>query len=277
MKRLLLGMLGLLLAGAALADGAGSVRKRVEGSMLVTGTIEVAPDGTVSGYRLDRPEKLPPVVIDLLGKSVPHWTFQPVLLQGRPVPAKARMSLRLGARPQGDGSYEVAIRGAYFGEPSSKIKGEMRAPGYPGAAIDARVAGTVYLLLRIDPAGKVSDAVAEQVNLEVVASDTVLKRWRRLFANVSIEAARRWTFNPVSPEEGAAYRVVRVPVAYRLHALGAAEPDTYGQWQAYIPGPVEPAPWLDAGKLLTGPADALPGDGVYGQSELLLLTPLDHG
>lgn len=278
MKRLLLGWVGVLLAGAALAAGPGGVRKRVEASMLVTGTIEVAPDGTVRRYTLDRQDRLPPVVTDVIGKNVRRWAFEPVLRDGKPVAAKAKMSLRLVARPLGDGDFEVGIRGAYFGERSSDVKGHLEPPRYPPAAVRARVAGTVYLLLRIDRAGRVDDAVARQVNLAVVASDTVLQRWRRLFAGACVEAARGWTFNPAAPDDERAYRIVRVPVAYHLHRWGADDRDTYGQWEGYVPGPLEPAPWFDARRMLTVGVDALPADGgIYGKPSLVLRTPLDRG
>lgn len=52
MKHRLAGMAGVLFATAALAAGPGGVRGRMEASMLVTGTIAVAPDRSVSGYTL---------------------------------------------------------------------------------------------------------------------------------------------------------------------------------------------------------------------------------
>ena len=49
------------------------MRKQVEASMLVTGELVVAPDGTVKSYTLDRADKLPPEVRELLAKVVPGW------------------------------------------------------------------------------------------------------------------------------------------------------------------------------------------------------------
>lgn len=277
MKRLLLSLAGLLLCSAALAAGPAAVRKRVEASMLVTGTIEVAPDGTVQGYTLDRAKDLPPVATDIIGKNIPHWTFQPVLLAGKPVAAKAKMSLRLVAKPIGNGDYTVSVSGAYFGERNTSLKRDMsERPRYPQAALHARVAGTVYLLLRLDRAGKVQDALAEQVNLTAIDSDNGLDHWRQVFATSSLDAARHWTFAPAQASDQATFRIVRVPVVYHLEAWGQTPPDTYGQWQGYVPGPIEPAPWFDADKMLSGGADALPGDGVYDKPSLSLLTPLDR-
>lgn len=281
MKRLLLGMLGLLLAGTVFAGGVRAVRARVEGSMVVTGTIGVTPQGTVLGYTLDQPEKLPPVVVDVIGKTVPGWTFQPVVRDGKPVAAKAKMSLRLVARPIGDGNYQVAVRSAYFGDEQAaarKMVVTRTSPRYPREAIQGRASGTAYAVLRVDRAGHVADAFAQQVNMRVLADDTTLDRMRKLFAEATVKALQQWTFVPADPADHEPYRVVRVPVSYEVAELGhLPSHEAYGQWQGYVPGPEQPAPWFDKDQMLTGGGDALPGDGVYGPSSLSLLTPLNHG
>jgi hypothetical protein len=282
MKRLLLGVAGLLLAGTALAGGPHSVRERVEASMVVTGSIGVTPQGTVLGYTLDHPEKLPPPVADLIGKAVPSWTFQPVLRDGKPVAAKAKMSLRVVAQPIGDGKFKIGVRSAWFGDPGQGITTNMSTPPrYPVQAMRGRVEGTVYLAMRLDREGRVSDAAAEQVNLRVIASDTEMKHWREVFAKATLSAARQWTFSPAGPTDHTLYRDVMVPVAFELYTgPGRIRPSPeakYGQWQTYVPGPVEPVPWSDADRMLTGGVDALPDDGVYGAPSLSLLTPLDRG
>jgi hypothetical protein len=276
MKRLLLGMLGCLFATVTLADGVRAVQERVEDSMLVTGTIGVTPQGTVLGYTLDHPEKLPPAVGQVVGETLPRWTFRPVLSDGRPVAAKATMSLRLVARPLGGGKYKVVVHSAYFGDPSEGVKPVKTARVlYPRSIARDRISATVYVLLRVDRSGRVVDAATEQVNLQTIADDEVLKRYRKLFAEASVKGLSQWTFTPAAPSDPAPYRVVRMPVAYSVWPEKNVEP--YGQWRAYVPGPVQPVPWLDDDKLLTGGADALPGDGIFGPSTLSLLTPLDPG
>lgn len=279
MKRLLAVMLGLLLAHAAVAGGLRSVRERVEASMVVTGTIGVTPQGTVLGYALDHPEKLPPLVADVIGKTLPTWTFQPVVEHGKPVSAKARMSLRLVAKPIGDGKFEVAIHSAYFGDQSEGIKAvSTRQPRYPREAIQDRASGTAYVVLRIDRAGHVADAFAEKVNMRLIAEDVELDRLRKLFAEASLKALRQWTFTPAASADQEPYREVRVPVSYDVSDPGHLPVgEAYGQWQGYVPGPEQAAPWFDKSDVLTAGADALPGDGVYGKPSLSLLTPLDHG
>lgn len=275
MRRLLLGIAGCLLAGTALAGG--PVPEQVEASMVVTGTIGVDPQGKVTAYTIDHLEKLPPVIVDLLGKDVPSWAFQPVLRDGKPVASKTDMSLRLVAQAVGDGKFQIAVRSAWFGDPSQGIRKETSAPPrYPKQAIRGRVEGTVYLVMRIDRSGKVADVAAQQVDLRVVAGDEEMKHWRDVFAKATVESARAWTFTPADPSDHALYRDVRVPVAYELVQGPLAKKPAYGQWETYVPGPLEPVPWSDADQMLTGGVDALPDDGVYGAPSLSLLTPLDR-
>ena len=75
-----LALVVLLAAGSVLATGPRGVRETAEASMLVTGTVDIEPDGRVSGYRLDRVDELPPAVVDLVTKAAGAWRFEPVLV-----------------------------------------------------------------------------------------------------------------------------------------------------------------------------------------------------
>lgn len=289
MKSLLHGMLlvGMALGLStlplrALASSAAAVARQAEASMLVTGTLVVAPDGSVRSYQLDHVAMLPTPVTDLIGKNVPQWRFEPVLLQGRPVAAKADMSLRIVARRSDDDRYALSIHGAHFGDrahASGIRRDHMVAPVYPAVAIHAHVSGLVYLVLKVDAQGKVDDVAAEQVNLGVADASRSMERWRDMLARASIRAARQWTFKLDTENQRKARDglLLRVPVNYALHAWG--EPrggqNRYGQWKVYIPGPRQPIPWFDHHSMLTDSADALPGGGVYPiDNDLHLKTPL---
>ncbi|WP_266172146.1 energy transducer TonB [Dyella subtropica] len=287
MKRLWMLMLCVMFSGLAFADGAYAVRKRMEASMVVTGSIVVAPDGSVRSYELDKPDQLPPAVVGLMRKATAEWRFGPVLRDGVAVAAKAKMSTRIVAKRQENGDYVARVAGTTFGEdlPEEQvsIKKDQARPRYPMEAVRARVAGTVYLLLRIDRDGKVADVSAEQVNLTVADDDNGMRVWRRVLADASIRAAREWTFNtPTSgPRVKDDYWIARVPVSYQVQAAGTRVPDDYGHWQGYIPGPKEPVPWLAKyrrpGDDEDNMADALPDDGLYMLgSGPHLITPPDH-
>lgn len=280
MKRLLLGIGCLLLTGMALAADR-PAREQAEASMLVDGMLGVTPEGTVLAYSLDRQEKLPPEVVQIIAKTVPRWTFDPVRVDGKPVAAKSRMHLRVVASPNGEGGYQIAVRSAYFGERSTSIKlrRQRAIPRYPAAAIHHRIEGAVYLWLRLDRKGRVAGAAVQQVNLGAVGRPGVLKEYREVFAQSALKAAPTWSYTAAAPTDPE-YRLVRVPVVYSMTtARGGTPPNDYGQWKAYVPGPTKPIPWSnhDDDKLLTQGGDALPGEGIYGPSTLSLRTPLDRG
>jgi hypothetical protein len=280
MKRLWLGIFCLLLSASALAAGPGAVRKRVQASMLLTGKIVVAPDGSVRSYAIDQQEKVPPAVMGLIKKSLPRWRFEPTLLNGDPVAAEAKMSFRVVAKPVDDDNFSISISGAQFGtrNPSESISYKKRVqPRYPMQAVEARASGTVYLAVRVGQQGQVLDVSAEQVNMTVLGNDTQLERWRKVLANAAMSAARRWTFN--LPTSGkyihADYWVAMVPVRF---SMTRQVESGYGQWESYVPGPRQPIPWFDKDTMLSASPDAVPGDGLhqFGQGPQLT-TPLGGG
>lgn len=250
-----------LCAGLALAAEEGGVRKQTEASMLVTGTIDIQRDGTVAAHALDRPEKLPSTVVQLLTQSIGRWRFEPVLVDGKAALARTRMSVRVVAYRDGADNVRVRVGSATFGESSAEEwpshDEPLERPGYPMVALRAGVSGTVYVVLKVGRDGKVTDLVAEQVNLGVVDSEGRMEMWRRVLANAALRRAAQWTFVPPTkgPEVEAPYWGIRVPVAF---VFGTAT-NEYGTWEAYIPGPRTPAPWDDDEPRLG--ADAIAQDG----------------
>ena len=273
-----IGMALAACAGLALAGGPGEVRKQTEASMLVTGTIDIEPDGHVRSYQVDQPEKLPPAATGLMAKAVAAWKFQPIVIDGKAVRARTRMSVRIVAKSQGEGRYEVRVASANFGdggEPGEFVSSkELKPPSYPQLAALSGVRGTVYVVARIGRDGRVEDAIAEQVNLKVVDSKAGMTRWRNSLAKSAVLGARKWTFNPPTQGEevGNPFWLVRVPVDFVLHD---EKPVPYGQWEAYIPGPRQDTPWLGALDTSLG-ADAVAAGGMHPiGSGPKLLTPLD--
>lgn len=281
MKTWIVGLLCMVASSALLAAGPAAVRKRVQASMLVRGTIEIAPDGSVAKYTLDHPDQLPAAVKNLLGKAIPVWKFKPVEQDGAPVEAKAQMGLRVVAKPMGDKEYSLGVAGAWFGQGAlnqSSVTAQTitykskKQPDYPLGAAYSRVSGVVYALLKVGRDGKVMDAVAEQVDLGVVASDSQLQVWQRMLAAATLSALKQDTFNvPQSgPEANKPYWVARIPVTFQLTTNAMS----YGQWQAYVPGAVRLPEWAQEHRLAGSP-DAVPEGGILLASQSLqLLTPL---
>jgi hypothetical protein len=245
-----------------------ALAKQAEASMVVLGSITVAPDGSVASYQLDHATELPPAVTGLLQQSIPGWQFEPVKRDGQAVYVKSRMSLRVVLHPLDDKRYKLYLAGAHFNPDAKPLKdnGPRRVqPHYPGQAVRARVSGTVYLVLKIDPQGHVVDAMAEQVNLRVAGDEHQMEHFRGLLANSALEAARTWVFDPQLLGGGTEDHYAAMPVGYWLSTTQgvSSRPDAPGHWDIYVPGPRQAVPWFDAGRVFAGSVDALPDDGVY--------------
>ncbi|MEW9573035.1 energy transducer TonB [Rhodanobacter sp. Si-c] len=256
-------MLGTALAIAAITAQA-ATQQNVESSAVVNGTIVLAKDGTVQTAAIDNPAKYGQPIADMVRKAAMQWRFQPVLRDGQPVVAKASMHARVVLKQMPDGNYNAHIKGVTFGDYDSNDTDTLHnaesnkriPPHYPEAAILAHVQGTVYLALRVDHSGHVTDAVAEQVNLGNIGRDNLLKEYRDILADAALRAARHWTYTV--PTTGRLARqdswTVHVPATFSMKENGVAEFDS-GVWHAYVPGPYTPAPWVN--KPDAGAADAL--------------------
>lgn len=268
-------------APAFAGGGPRAVRDQVELSTVATGTVDITPEGRVAAFTLDRKEALPQAAVELIERKLPGWAFRPVLRDGQATRVSARMSLRLIAKKQAGDNFLVRIAGANFGDSlpeEERIRSkDVPPPAYPAAAARAGVGGTVFVVARLGRDGKVEDAFAEQINLRGVASEQVMKSWRDLFGKAAIAGARAWVFRlPAKGRYADRDHVqVRVPVDF---IAGNRLPPRYGEWEAYVPGPRQKAPWPDAEGIVAGSADAVGFGGVEAVgSDIHLATPLSGG
>jgi hypothetical protein len=146
-------------------------------------------------------------------------------------------------------------------------------------ALRARAGADVYMALQVDRTGKVVNAAVTQVNLMAIGPDRLMEEMRKSFAASAVKSGRHWTFkiakDAASPD---GYWVVRVPIQYRF--IGPYEPrDSKGPaWHAYIPGPLQPVPWLQHDALAGTNVDAMPENGIYDpRGALTLVSGLNHG
>ena len=149
--------LGAAVAGATPAQGRKAVRESAEATLLVKGTVDIAADGAVLGYRLDQAGALPASVRELIERTVPHWRFEPVALDPGTTHGRASMRLRLVAKRLDADRFTVGIRGAQFGREDADdwIRAErMPPPAYPDRALRARVGGTVRASIPPTAAGR---------------------------------------------------------------------------------------------------------------------------
>jgi hypothetical protein len=277
MKRLIVGLFCALSSCVALAAGSSAVRDRSESAMLITGTIEVAPDGSVSDYAIDHFEQVPQAVMALILKAAPTWKFQPLRPADSAGAVKANMSLRILAKWSDDKNYSISIAGANFSRDDETATGKAisyktrKTPLYPYVAMRMGVSGTVYLLLRVDREGKVADVAVEQVNLDVATNDADMKKWRDELAYSAAESAKLWTFNvPTSGKHvNDPYWFARVPMVFSLRK------EKYAQWKGYVPGPIQSVPWKAKTRLPSESVDAIPAGNIYSEGDgLHLITPL---
>lgn len=260
-------------AFSVLAGGLEATR-RVEASALVTGKVLIAADGGVSGYTLDRANKLEPAVTGLISQALSSWRFEPLPDHAA---EQVDMTLRLVAKNLEGGGISVRIAGANFQRQHREnevVRGKvLTPPRYPVPAFINGVVGAVYVVVRVGRDGKVLDAAVEQVNLNVLGSDSDMEAWRKVFAESTLAAATKWRFTP--PTEGdqveADSWTVRVPAQFKLEGHG------YGKWQGYVPGPRSVIPWLHDEGSDSVSHDALT-EGVYPVGECRrLLTSLAQG
>lgn len=279
MHRIIVGLLCLVFA-AAHAAGPQDVERRIVLSTLVNGSIDVdSRTGKVTGYVLDKPDLLPVAVIELAAKQIPQWKFDPAPSPDGPAVVRSLMSVRFIAKPVDANNFAVRISGAsfYLGDADDYPKGKvLKAPKFPAGAGMRGAAGTVYLLVKIERDGRVGDVAAEQTNLRVISDDEGMAIWRGMFEKMALKAARVWEFDvpAKAPPAGAPYWVIRVPVEFVKYR---GTPWSYGQWEAYVPGPRYKNPaWTRGDDAPNGGPDALPSSGVYSAAtSLRLQTPLD--
>lgn len=244
-------MLGVLLLMASAIGQAEESSKVAMFEMNVRGGIEIGPEGRITAHSLRG--KVSPFVRDLIAKQLQQWQFQPVEIDGRPVIAKTKLRLALSAELQGEDRYRLTIRDVWFGEPERAHR--MSPPEYPAEALRAGIGAKVVLVLKLDGEGKVLDAFARQTSLTHSGREKIVQGWRKRFEDVSLRAAKRWRFVPGEQVNGVAVEAyVAVPVVFSM-----AGSQVKG-WSAYVPGPINPAPWPEDGARLADTSGLEDGD-----------------
>ncbi len=238
--------------------------------MAVGGTIDIGPDGTVVAHTLDR--GLSPAIEKLVAASVTGWRFEPIVENGKPVIASTRMNLTLKAVPVDDDNMRLQVSSAWFGSPKID-QVQMTAPRYPSRAIKQGIGATVMLILRLDDQGQVIAAHPYQTSLSVRMPDLRAAKWRKVFEEASIKAAMRWKY-PIGEWIGgvAVESTVLAPFTY---TVSSGNTQASG-WQAYVPGPISPAPWVDESALADVNTDTIKsGDAVALGSRFRLTNKLE--
>jgi hypothetical protein len=259
------------LMAAAFMSGsvyATDVARVAEASMLVRGTVDVLPDGSVANYTLYKAEKLPAPVVDLIKRSVTTWKFE--LKEARTTPLQEEMSLRIVATDAGDRHVTLHLAGADFSDEDAPEDATIRwahrvSPSYPKFSLDNHMSGTVYVFARVGRDGKVIDVAVEQVNLRRYVSDpTMMARFRQDLANAAVLVAKHWTFKaPTSGDQvNAPFWDAQIPVNFDVDALSSSAA-SYGSWEIYVRGPQERIEWLQDSPFVSETPDAIPDGSIH--------------
>lgn len=263
-----------------------TVETDVELGMLVTGSIEIDAAGQVQRYTIEHRDKLPQAVTTLIDSRVPLWRFEPVELPEGQGTTLSRMALRLIAHRAGENDYVVTLRGASFQamrqdapETHELRLSEQPALEYPPSAARVGVSAMVYVALRIDPSGKVTDSATRQVNLRLDANDRQLTFWRDYFARESVLQTRRLRFLPptTGADAGTGPWTITLPIDYAMD--GETPWKTPGRWDSYRPGPISMVPWMSPEAEGTGtpPDTAIPSRLQSNNEHRRLRKPLSGG
>ena len=225
-------------------------------TMRIDGEIAIDTAGKVLDYKITTPST--PEMQQILDKSVRRWTFQPVVLEGKPVAAKSRMRITLAAREARNG-YAVSVDNVTFrgdpggeaapsateGVPVSIATGVMRPPLYPKNLARGGVEAAVLLYLKLSLDGSVEQAIAVQSSLfDVRGSANIVAQARKQFEDSALSAARRWKFAVTarSTTPTASDLTVSVPVQYTM--VNHANRDETGSWRVELRSEKNIVPWL---------------------------------
>ena len=253
----------------AMGGNVSAARKQIESSLQVSGTITIAPDGSVQAHTLDPATPLGEQLTGFLDQRIATWRFEPVLVDGKVVTAKVPMHLRLVAKPADDGKSNISIASTYFGSgdarPATDLprSSRMTPPHFPADALSKGGKGVVYLVVQFGRDGKVIHADAERVNLRVLGTANEMKQLRTQFTDAAVRSAKRWTFvaPTTGPEADDKSWLVRVPVDFIFYG---DKTRNSGAWDTYIPGPPNIGmPWAQEKLRTAGSPDALPEGRIY--------------
>ena len=151
--------------------------------MVLSGHIEVTPEGAVSSLVLDQKAMVAPGIASFVEGTIGGWRFEPTLRAGQAVATRAPLRVRLRGKAAADGGYEISMTSVDFSEydpeaTDSVTPLHMTPPRYPEAAYRNGGQGEVLLLVKVARDGTVADVAAEQVNMAVVASERTLAKMR---------------------------------------------------------------------------------------------------
>jgi hypothetical protein len=261
------GQLAALMLGIGLASAQAAAEARVEKFIAYTeGELSVDADGRVEGVALDRKELGAPIM-QAFEDRIRQWRFKPIVQEGTPVDAKARMRLHLAiTRPVGGDEMTLFFQNVTFVDHSTAADQRqavtaLEPPSFPEEPAVRGIGAQVVMVVRTDSEGRVVQAAAGQVELLGTSIGKWPVRDARAFRRNSEKVAARWQL-PAYPDT-----VLRIPVRFAPWATG-------DRWIRARMVPVEVPGWVVL-ELSSKDLVTLGDGGTESSRRWQLLTPTD--
>lgn len=211
----------------------------------VTGTRQVDGLGAVSEFKAD--PQVPVALARQVAQGVAQWNFTHPLQKERAIDGSTHVRLSLEAVPL-QGGYRLRVMDAWFGAPA--LVSGARVPDYPRVLLEARAGARVLLQLRIGASGHVAEmAVKDTAVLTHIKNEAIIGKWRERFEQVSLEAARFWTFVPGSTQGAIDVYPDQVLVLVTFWPQESKGDTSY----RHIGWPLETSPWAIQNKTALPP------------------------
>ena len=222
----------------------------------VNGWIVIDPQGQLTDIRIDT--QIPDTLRTSLIRNSGKWRFHPVVVDGMPRTARARIRFVLAARKLGS-DYRISVDNVLFPEGDEPSPGHaekpkavisaiaLTPPKYPYGAQRAEISGIVLLGLKIGPDGSVQEVVPVQSSLLNIAGPAKVMRYAiRQFEQASIAAAKSWRFNVAAGSATTTPEQMTVMLPLRFTMQGAPV-DKPGLWRTELRAPRQELTWLGQG------------------------------
>lgn len=251
--------------------------------MHVDGAVEIEPDGRVGTVAFKT--RFDEGLRASLEEKMRAWRFKPVQIGGEARRVQTQFRVMLAAEMR-DGKYHVNIDSTCF-SPDQTAESvaaatvpdgvappitarRMAPPQYPFNQMMSGEIGSVHLVIRVSPDGRVADVVATQslvFDIGGKESDVEARRSIRAFEAAAIGAARKWSFNvPAGAgSRSASDMTVSTDVEYQIRYNTGLD----GQWVPVKRAPKRAVAWLppeqsEAGGVGMGAAGQVAGiDSTY--------------
>lgn len=237
----------------------------------LSGSIDIAVDGSVEDVKLS--PSLGKQVDAAVAGRILKWRFEPIIEEGHAVPARAKLSITLEAKGEGD-DFKTGFRDIDFYEPSryeagplAGLRPQLTPPSYPLEAAKEGAGADVYVIVEFDEEGKAIRAAVERMDLmpSYARKPGDLARLGTRFEQATLKAVQGWRY-PVEWIRSMDGRLARIPVNFRMKDQ---------TWSRVYEMEKRDIPWLEASR--TAQVADVSSNGELGSKRVVLLNRSEEG